>query len=469
MDDRLKAGETIGLMAMQVMGGGMISQLTHRQQHHHLTNTHVWSWDGRWVYYDIRSDADGAVFDGPRIERVNTKTSEVEVVYEASHGACVGVATASPTEDRLVFIHGPEDPTSDWNYSASHRRGVVMCPGQASSVQNLDARDIVDPFTPGALRGGSHVHVFDDEGQWVSFTYEDHVLAMEPTGGQKNQRNVGVSIPHQPVSVPSTHPRNHEGAFWSVLATRTHDRPEPGSDQICKAYEDAWVAKKKGQVPSGKTSAKALAFLGDVVIETDSMQRGGAALGAQEHLRKTVPELFVVDLPVDCSVAGSEPLQGTATTRPAPPVGTVQRRLTRTTDRPYPGVATDVRHWPRSKPDGSEVCFLMRDDHGVIQLWSVPPDGGSLKQITRGKESVASAFTIHPGGNHAACVMGNSVCEVDLSDGRVVTLAEGGEQFRCLPFAVVYSPDGSRVAFGGAVSSGDKSCNQVFVVDSTAD
>ncbi|WDQ18135.1 DUF3748 domain-containing protein [Rhodopirellula sp. P2] len=447
----------------------MICQVTHRHQHHHLTNANVWSWDGSWIYYDIRSDANGAVFDGSRIERVNTMTSEVEVVYEAQRGACVGVVTASPTEDKIVFIHGPEDPTPDWNYAACHRRGVMMRPGQTSSVRNLDARDVVDPYTPGALRGGSHVHVFDSEGQWVSFTYEDHVLAMEPDGGQLNQRNVGVSIPLRPVSVPRTHRRNHVGAFWSVLATRTHDRPEPGTDQICKAYEDAWIAKKKGRVPSGKTSAKALAFLGDVVIETAPMQRAGAALGAQEHLRKTVPELFVVDLPVDCSGAGSEPLQGTATTRPAPPVGTVQRRLTRTTDRLYPGVATDVRHWPRSKPDGSQICFLMRDDQAVIQLWSVSPDGGSPKQITDGTESVASAFTIHPEGNHAACVMGNSVCEVDLSDGRVEVLAEGGGLFRCLPFAVVYSPDGSRVAFGGAVSSGDESYSQVFVADSKTD
>jgi len=47
-------------------------------------------------------------------------------------------------------------------------------PGVAN---NLDARDLTPPFTPGALRGGSHIHVWDSAGEWASFTYEDHVLA----------------------------------------------------------------------------------------------------------------------------------------------------------------------------------------------------------------------------------------------------------------------------------------------------
>jgi hypothetical protein len=456
-------------MAKQWVGGGMIRQVTHRQQHHHLTNVNVWSWDGSWIYYDIRSDASGAVFDGARIERVHSKTSEVEVMYEARRDACVGVVTASPTEDKIVFIHGPEDPTPDWNYAAFHRRGVMMRPGQESSVQDLDARDIVGPFTPGALRGGSHVHVFDRKGQWISFTYEDHVLAVGSASGHSNQRNVGVAIPCQPVSVPKTHRRNHDGTFWSVLVTRTHDQPEPGTDQICKAYEDAWITTKQQPTVEGQTSGKALAFLGDVVIEVDPNETEGPRGESSKHATKIVPELFVVDLPADCTVAGDEPLQGTMTTRPAPPVGTVQRRLTHTIDHSYPGVVTDVRHWPRSEPDGSKVYFLMRDDEGVVQLWSISPDGGSQQQITVGNESVASAFTIHPGGNRAACVIGNSVCEVDLSNGHTETVAEGGTQFCCLPFAVVYSPDGSRIAFGGAVSSDNGLYNQIFVADSKAE
>ena len=37
---------------------------------------------------------------------------------------------------------------------------------------------IRDRYTPGALRGGSHVHVFSPNGERVSFTYNDHVMQM---------------------------------------------------------------------------------------------------------------------------------------------------------------------------------------------------------------------------------------------------------------------------------------------------
>ena len=51
-------------------------QVTTRPQNHLLTNVNVWSPDGRWIVYDTRSDAEGAVFDGRCIERVNVETGE---------------------------------------------------------------------------------------------------------------------------------------------------------------------------------------------------------------------------------------------------------------------------------------------------------------------------------------------------------------------------------------------------------
>jgi hypothetical protein len=94
----------------------------------------------------------------------------VEVLYESPQGSCCGVATVSPIDDRVVFIHGPERPTSDWSYAASHRRGVVVHASQPGLATNLDACDLVPPYTEGALRGGSHVHLFSSDGRLVHFT-----------------------------------------------------------------------------------------------------------------------------------------------------------------------------------------------------------------------------------------------------------------------------------------------------------
>ena len=80
-------------------------QITSAAHGHILTNTGVWSPDSKWVIYDVRSDAAGDNFDGQRIERVNLDSGEVEVLFESRNEAHCGVATTSPTDDRIVFIH----------------------------------------------------------------------------------------------------------------------------------------------------------------------------------------------------------------------------------------------------------------------------------------------------------------------------------------------------------------------------
>ena len=92
-------------------------QITDRPTGHILTNTNVWSPDGRWIVYDTRSDPAGDKFDGNTIEIVNVETREVREIYRSQNGAHCGVATFSPRENKVAFILGPEHPTDDWQYS----------------------------------------------------------------------------------------------------------------------------------------------------------------------------------------------------------------------------------------------------------------------------------------------------------------------------------------------------------------
>jgi hypothetical protein len=428
-------------------------QVTAAPVNHLLTNAAVWSFDGVWIYYDVRSDVAGSQFDGARIERVHVENGEVQVVYETTRNACCAVVTASPVDDRIVFIQGPEDPTPNWSYAACRRRGVVV-DAATGFATNLDARNVVAPYTPGALRGGTHVHVFSGDAEWVSFTYEDHVLETSTDlRAAENQRNVGVAAPFGPVQPPAVHRRNHAGSLFSVLVTVTHDAPTPGSDQINRAYSDAWVGKFGYRKSSGEWQRRALAFLGDVVTASG----------------QTTPELFIVDIPNDVTVAGDQPLQGEALTRPMPPAGTAQRRLTYTTAQRYPGMG-GVRHWPRSDSDGNQIAFLMRDDRGTTQLWLISPNGGKTRQLTHNLFSIQSAFTWRADGRAIACVAGGSVCEVDASTGRTTRLTpvdhSAGDP---LPIACVYSPDGRQIAFVRRVSSEDGEFNQIFTVSSAID
>jgi hypothetical protein len=429
----------------------MERQLTHAPHGHVLTNANVWSPDIQWIVYDVRSDPAGSQFDGNRIERVNVKTGEVQTLYQSRRGAQCGVATCCPIDDRVAFILGPEDPTPDWQYCAYHRRGVIVDAKRPGVIENLDARDVAPPFTPGALRGGSHVHLFSGDGQWVSFTYEDHVLATGAGAGDAdlNQRNVAVAAAYAAVNPPLTHPRNHAGQFFSVLATKTVNEPRPGTDDIQRAYEEAWVGAHGYRRADGRWQWPALAFLGDL-LDADG---------------KPFTELFIVDLPEDVTRPGDGPLEGTTTRRPAPPAGAQQRRLTFTADRTHPGVQ-GPRHWPRSSPDGSQIAFLMRDDAGVVQLWTVSPSGGSPRQITADPWSVESAFTWSPRGTRIAYIGDGSVMTVDVASGKSTRITPpSASSDRLRPEACVYSPDGRHIAFCREIEGPEGRFNQICIVE----
>ncbi|MBB6048951.1 DUF3748 domain-containing protein [Armatimonas rosea] len=357
-------------------------QVTHGPGGRILTNINVWSPDSEWLVYDVRSDRDGSVFDGGVIERVRVKTGEVQRLFEAKNGAQVGVVTHHPSENKIVFIHGPENPTPDWSYGVSHRQGVVVNTDTLAALP-LDARDLTPPGTPGALRGGSHVHVWHPRGDWLSYTYND---ALENSG----VREVGVCFP-KAVSVPKTHLRNHDGTHFSFLATKSTPSPKPGTDELRRAFEEGWVG-----------SSRTLAFLGE--------------------LADGKVEVFLAE--------------GLETQRPT------QRRLTHTKT----GVTLAPRHWVRSSPDGSQLAFLMADDAGIVQLWLVSPSTGALRQLTRNPFPVVSAFTWHPDGSRIAATADGSVVTIDTETGKLRRLTKRTSDAP-LALACVFSPDGKQIAF----------------------
>lgn len=433
-------------------------QLTFEPKGHLLTNTQVWSSDGAWIVYDTRSRDDQ--FTATTIERVHVSSGRIEVLYRTSADAACGVVTTDPQRDRVIFIHGPEHPVADWSYGPSRRRGVIVEGSQPGVAQAFDAMTYAPPFVPGALRGGSHVHVFSPDGALVSFTYEDEVLQRLGSGGgallhDLNQRNVGVAVFSGQVRVNRNHPRNHDGGWFSVLVTRTVNRPVPGTDEISRACEEGWIGREGYLRPDGSRQKRALAFQGTVVTTQ-----------GESH-----PEVYVVDLPEDLTIAGDHPLEGTATTRPAPPQGVQQRRLTFTSDRRFPGLATSPRHWLRSAPDGGTIAFLMKDDSGVVQLWTVPTAGGPPRQVTTGQYPITSAFTWSPDGRGVIHGLDRSICYTDTTTGKTRRLTEASPDPAVAPrpFACVVSPDGRQVAYTRPVASPAGMHDQIFVVALTTE
>jgi len=231
--------------------------------------------------------------------------------------------------------------------------------------------------------------------------------------------------------------------------TKTWTYPTPRSDQISRACEEAWVGDDGYTTANGARQKRAIAFQGEVLTA-----RGQA-----------ISEVFIVDVPDDVNLAGAGPLEGTPTRLPAPPNQTVQRRLTHTAERRYPGLQ-GPRHWVRSAPDGSRIAFLMRDDAGVVQLWTVFPIGDAPPvQVTRNATDFASAFSWSPDARFIAHAMDNSIFVTDVATGEGTRLTpRSPDQTAPRPEACVFSPDGGAVAYVRRVPDSAEFWNQIFIV-----
>jgi Tol biopolymer transport system component len=115
----------------------------------------------------------------------------------------------------------------------------------------------------------------------------------------------------------------------------------------------------------------------------------------------------------------------------------------------------------------------MRDESGIVQIFTVRPTGGEPVQVTHDAWSVASSFSWSPDGRRIAYVADASVCVVDVASGASTRLTDRTIAAPLRPEACLFSPDGRRIAFMRSVAghstprgeSGAAVHNQIFVVD----
>ena len=420
-------------------------------KNHDLDNNDNFSPDGKWLVYDTRSETGGIGGCGS-IERVNTVTGETEVIYEipgnGEYGPGVGAASYHPFEDQVIFIHGLQNSTPQNPYQQWRRTGVIV-PADRRPVF-MDSRDVTFPYTPGALRGGTHRHEWSRDGKWIGFTYNDAILKKleDSTGVVLNLRTIGVSARLPGITVDQDAAgENVQGEWFSALVVRVVPDPEPGSDQISHAASDSWVGSRGYRRPDGSWQV-ARAFLGRVT------SRDG----------KQVDELFVVDIPDSIHVRGDDgPLEGTPVSMPMPPARTGQRRLTFTAFMPYPGCSGVVR----SSSDGKKIAFVASDSTGIRQLFLISPEGGTPSQLTRHASDVQSGARWRPGDQSVCYIWNNCLVKCEVSDRpfkkrvRILTAPSANP-----PSNPVWSNDGTLIAFNRMVTSqtGGLPVKQIFIL-----
>lgn len=424
-------------------------QLTNDSYGHFLNSTQVFSPDDEWIVYDTRND-DGGIGITGSIEMVNAKTGEIKPLYrtqnQTAYGPGVGAATFSPVDQTVLFIHGIRNAGQDKPYGFTRRTGVAIRTDRPFEPVFMDARNIVPPFTPGALRGGTHAHTWSGDGQWMSFTYNDYIMEQlaKTDSTIKDLRTIAVMMPRS-VTVPDdgTMENNNGECFSAVVAKVTAD-PRPGSDEIEKAFDEGWIGRKGYQKPDGSWQRRAIAFQGNV----------------HDEKNETVAEVFVTDIPDDITQASpGSPLEGTARTRPNVPQGVLQRRITYTQH----GIQ-GPRHWLRTTSDGKLILFMAKDDKGIVQVFGVSPNGGTISQITFNAFSIQGPINISPDDAFVSYIADNSVyvtgIKTHLSERLTPRRADEDAPFG----AAIWSNKGDALAFNRRVSKGHEKYIQIFLL-----
>ncbi|WP_170863159.1 DUF3748 domain-containing protein [Pseudozobellia thermophila] len=389
-------------------------QITFNAKTHALDNNDNFSPDGRFLCYDTRYMVFNTnLANCKSIEKVNIATGEETVLWQpesvSGENGAPGVAAVSyhPTENKVIFIHGPRlDEVGERGYYGIRNRNGAIVSADGSGVFSLaDFRDVATdrPTTPGAHRGGTHRHEYSRNGKRIGFTYDDYLQ-------QEYDRTIGY------MEVNKKAPEGFDHYFAVLLKPVKKGESKPG--EIEKAYGDSWV----------DSLGTKRAFIGKVRAEN----------GVDYQT-----SLFVAEIPdsVDITTAYS----GDADNYPEPPKGIKIKRLTHSTRDE--GIV-------RGSYSGRRIAYLSEDERGILQVFVIPVDGSDLPDDSKKRPVQVSHYTEdagyirwHPSDQWLFSISGGKVYASYVGGreafGKTILLTPDDLQRE----ALVVSPDGKMLAY----------------------
>lgn len=432
-------------------------QLTTSAMGHFINQRQAISPTDQWVVFDGR-DAGTDLGEVGVLGLLDLGTGEEHIVYETTDqsqfGPGVGAAIFHPHREEITFIHGLKNANKRAPYGITRRSGMALdlYRSDLPILFYQDARDVSQPFTPGALRGGTHAHSYSGDGEWISFTYNDEVMekASKENPMIQDLRTVGFMMPGKSVEVDDTNSSEEfSGRKFSLLAARVTTDPTPGSDEIQRALEETWLGDRGYINAAGDRIDHALAFLGEIKTADGRIIR----------------EIFVSEIPNDSEqLFHPDILGGTLTSLPEVPVAIKQHRLTHTAERKYPGVQ-GPRQWLRASPDGALIYAYMKDDQGIVQIMEIDSRAGNLRQVTSNDFSADVSFALSPDGTRLVYGFGNQLYLTDVSSGESIRIGD-----KPLPTwsdlrNINWAHSGSFIIYNRTVSAEKGSNLQIFRLD----
>lgn len=404
--------------------------LTQSAGGHTIHHNSVFSPDDEWIVFDGRND-DTKIGETSTIGMVHVKTGEERMLYKTNnqtvYGPGVGAASFSPKENTVLFIHGLYDADAVKPYDMTRRFGLAIHTDKPMQGIHMDARDAVSPYRPGSLRGGTHSHCWSNDGQLISFTYNDEFV-------DPDLRVVGVMIPADKEIVVPVSNGNNNGTYYSAIVSDVVREPKWGSDEISKAFDECWL---------GGSGQSTIAFQGNTRNEKG----------------ETITEIYTVGIDPemirkDVSAVGREG------ERPRVPNGVRQHRLSRTVKG-----LSDLRHWLRASPDGSFVYALAKDDKGQNQLVQCEVSTGELTYISRFDFSISSPINISYQGDKITFVANNNVYVFWLKSKKLEKLTSNSITDLKIVGVPVFSRKDDKIAFNQFVAEKESEYIQIKLIN----
>ncbi|MDI1322052.1 MAG: DUF3748 domain-containing protein [Algoriphagus sp.] len=450
------------MKALSINPEAVEKQLTFGNQGHFLNHRQAFSPKDEWLAFDGRKE-DSKLGENDLIGLLHINSGEILELYrvpgQQMYGPGAGAVSYNPQKEEVVFIRGLLSAGQSQPYHITRRSaiGLNLKDKKSPVVFHMDARDVTPPFTPGALRGGTHAYGYSQDGNWLSFTYNDEVIektaAVNPK--IKDLRTVAFMVRGKGVQVspePGRLEEEFSGSDFAVLGATVVPFPKPGSDEIQKACEETWVGNAGYVNSDGEIIYRALTYLGDVISQEGQV----------------VTEVFVTDIPEDWDRnLGEQNLAGTDVSLPEMPKSFTQRRITYTADRKFPGVQ-GPRHWLSSSKNGDRIFFYAKSDEGIVQVFAVSPAGGDPVQITRNDFSPDTGFSLSPDDKWIAFGHQNQVFLTDTESGnsyQVGSASQPDQPDQPDLCNINWSYSGKTLAYNKRVTTDSGSYFQVFILD----
>jgi len=405
-----------------------INTLTASDTGHTMHHNNAFSKDDEWIVFDGRND-DTKIGETSTIGIVNVRTGEEKIIYQTQnqtiYGPGVGAVSFSPTSDRVIFIHGLTNADSVKPYDMSRRIGVGIDIDSPLQAFHYDPRDVVAPYTPGSLRGGTHSHCWSADGRLISFTYNDEFV-------DPDLRTVGVMVPVDRPVVVEKNAANNDGEMYAAIVSDVIREPKWGSDEISKAFDECWVG-----------ATHTIAFQGHTRNERGEL----------------ITEIYLVDIDEDLVKADAEAV-GRQGERPHVPRGIQQRRLSRTGKG-----LSDLRHWLRSSADGKYIYALAKDDQQRNQIVQCSVETGEFQYISEFGFSIESPINISYQGGKITFIAGNNVYIFDIAAKTLQQLTDHKDSELKIVGAPVFSRKGDKIAFNQFVRKDGQENVQIKLIE----